>query len=597
MSNALGSTPDQAPFRLLGDPDSHLGDRAAWEKAAAAVLRKAGRLREDAPDSEVWQRLARTTLDGVTVTPLGTADLLDDLTIGLRPPARGDGWDVRVAFADPDPVTTAQHALADLENGATSLWLQVGPTGLAHDDLARALQDVLLDVAPVVLESDGDTLPAAQALADLLDERGLHPAPGTNLGADPLGAALRSGQDFPGYDDAVAVARMAQQHGVLGLVVDGTACHDLGGSDVQELGWVLASGAAYLRALQQAGIDPAEGARLIEVRVAATDEQFPTIAKLRALRQTWARLLDACGVGDPAARVHAVTSRPMMSRYDPYVNMLRTCVAAFAAGVGGADSVTVLPFDAPLGLPDAFGRRIARNTSALLIDEAHVAKVADPAGGAYAVEKLTADLAAAAWGELQQIERDGGAAQALTSLRERIAAVAAERDRLVATRKRPLTGLTEFPNLDEQLPERRPYADGSLQVRPYGHAFEELRDRPASTPVFLATMGPIAAHTARATFAANLLAAGGIATESAGPTDGVEGVVRAWQDAGRPQVVCLCGTDAAYAEWGAELVAALREAGVAHVILAGKADVGQDVSCALGIDVLEFLRRTRGALA
>jgi methylmalonyl-CoA mutase len=268
--------------------------------------------------------------------------------------------------------------------------------------------------------------------------------------------------------------------------------------------------------------------------------------------------------------------------------------------VAAADSVTVLPFDSRLGIPDAFGRRIARNTSALLVHEAHVAKVTDPAGGAFAVERLTDDLAVTAWAEFQQLEADGGAAVALPALRARIDAVVAERDGQIARRTRPLTGLSEFPNLHEQLPERRPLPDGGLTVRPYGLAFEELRDEPPAAKVFLATMGTVAAHTARATFAGNLFAAGGVDVVSAGRAEDVEAVLAAYS--GEP-VVCLAGSDAAYASWGAELVAALRGKGAQWVILAGKpgdrtvaSDLVDD-SCAVGVDALDFLHRTREKLA
>ena len=314
-------------------------------------------------------------------------------------------------------------------------------------------------------------------------------------------------------------------------MVDGTAVHDLGGSDVQELGYVLALGAHYLRALDAAGIAVDEAAGLVEFRLAASDEQFLTIAKLRAVRRLWARMLELSGASEDRRNMtlHAVTSRPMMTKYDPWVNMLRTCVAAFAAGVGGADVVTVLPFDARLGLPDAFARRIARNTSTLLVEESHVAKVADPAGGAFAVEKLTDDLAVAGWEELGRLEAVGGVLAAIEdgSLQARIDEVVAERDRQVATRTRALTGLTEFPNLHETLPERAPYAEGAIPVRAYGQAFEALRDEPATTKVFLATLGTIAAHTARATFATNLFAAGGIDVVNEGRHDDVGAGARA----------------------------------------------------------------------
>jgi methylmalonyl-CoA mutase len=374
--------------------------------------------------------------------------------------------------------------------------------------------------------------------------------------------------------------------------------HDLGASDVQELGYVLALGAHYLRTLAAAGVSVDDAARLVEFRLAATDEQFVTIAKLRAVRRLWARMLELSGAAQDNRQMvlHVVTSRPMMTKYDPWVNMLRTCVAAFAAGVGGADAVTVLPFDSRLGLPDAFSRRIARNTSSLLVEESHVAKVADPAGGAFAVEKLTDDLAVAGWKELGRIESDGGIDGGLDDLRTRIDEVVSERDQRVANRSLPLTGLSEFPHLHETLPQRAPYAEGAIPVRPYGQAFEQLRDEPADTKVFLATMGTVAAHTARATFASNLFAAGGIDVVNEGRHDDVDAVLAHYD--GEP-VVCLVGHDKAYAEWGAELATALREAGARWVILAGKPVDGitTDDTCAMGVDALDFLRRTREKLA
>jgi len=257
-----------------------------------------------------------------------------------------------------------------------------------------------------------------------------------------------------------------------------------------------------------------------------------------------------------------------------------------------------VPFDEPLGVPDAFGRRIARNTSSLLIEESHVAAVTDPAGGSYAVERLTDDLAVAAWAELGRIDADGGALadDARQGVKERVRAVRAERDAQVADRSRPLTGVSEFPNLAEVLPEReqRPHR----HVHRYGWAYEDMRAEPAAEPVFLATMGPIAAHTARATFATNLLAAGGVGVAAAGATADVESVLAAWSG---ERVACLAGTDAAYAEWGADLVAALRAAGASYVVLAGKpgertvTDV--DDWAAVGVDALGFLGRIREELA
>jgi len=578
-----------------------------WEQATAAVLRKARKLADDAPDSDVWGKLATTTLDGIAVTPLGTPSLTRELPDGglpgQAPFTRGsvattelEGWDVRAWFADPDADRTAKDVVTDLENGVNSLWLSVGGGAIPVDALATILEPVFLDLAAVVVDAPAEPLEAARALAAVLDDKGVTAAPGTSFGADPLGAAVR-GHGVSDLGIVTEVAALAQPRGVRAVTVDATAVHDAGASDVQELAYSLAAGATYLRALVAAGIEVGEAAALIDFRYAATDEQFPTIAKLRAARRLWNRVAELSGVTSAAAGQlqHAVTSRPMMATYDPYVNMLRTTVAAFAAGVGGAASVTVLPFDEPLGLPEAFSRRIARNTSSLLISESHVAAVADPAGGAHAVEKLTDDLARAAWALFGEIEERGGLVEALDFLREGIAETVSARALDIARRKRPITGVSEFPNLHEELPVRRPYGH-TIEVHRYAGEYEALRDDPAAKPVFLASMGTVAAYTARGTFAANLLAAGGIDTVVAGPTENVDDVLAAHAEAGKPTTVCLVGNDKAYEAWGTELVSALREAGATYVVVAGKADIGADTNAAAGLDALAFLRSIRQEL-
>ena len=576
MSRIVLSLVTDSPLTLAQPEDAH--SRADWEAATAAVLRKTRKLGDNDPDSAVWDKLTRPTLDGIGIVPLG---LPGGTPTPVRP-TRAGAWDVRSLVCGPDAKLANEAALVDLDGGVTSLWLAAD----ASTDVAATLKDVLLDLAPVVLDAPSATTAVAEAFLALPGAK----HPDSNLGIDPLGTMLR---EIPvAVDEAVAelqtLARKADQHDVRAIVVDATAAHDLGASDGQELGWSIAAGVAYLRWLTDHGLSVDDAAGQIEFRYAATDEQFPTIAKLRAARVLWARVLELSGATTTAQRQHAATSRPMLSKYDPYVNMLRGTVAAFAAGVGGADAVTVLPFDSANGLPDAFGRRIARNVNHLLIDESHVAAVADPAGGAYAVEQLTNDEAAAGWAQFQQIEAEG-----LGALTERIAAVVAKREAEIAKRKRPLTGVSEFPNLAEELPVREadPLNDA---VRRYGASYEALRDAPASEPVFLATMGTIAQHTARATFASNLFAAGGVAVDVAGPTASAEDLVAAYRG---QKVVCLAGTDGAYAEWGQIAADALRAGGATRVIIAGKATDYADDNCAMGIDALAFLNRTREALA
>ena len=599
----------QASVRLAGGLTTTAAD---WERAAAAVLRKARRLADDAPDDSAWDKLTKTTVEGLAIPPLGTPERATGHQFG---PATGragraivrseSGWDIRAQITDPDPAAVASSAIGDLENGATSLWLTIGGAGTTPDDLGVALDGVLLDIAPVIVQATGDItdLQAAQAFADLLEARGLSPDSGGNLGADPIGRAVRGGFSAQaGFAGISPIAELADNLGIRALVVDGTAAHEAGAGDAGELGYALAVGAEYLRELENGGCAVEDAFGLLEFRYAATAEQFTTIAKFRAARGLWRRVAELSGAAAGSAEQvsHAVTSLPMLTKYDPWVNLLRTTVAAFAAGVGGADAVTVLPFDTRLGVPDALGRRMARNISSLLIAESHVLAADDPAGGAHAVEILTAELAEAAWAEFQLIERAGGARAALAdgSLPGRWASTNAERRRRIASRRQPVTGVSEFPNLREVLPTRPHIADDATELF-WAKPFEDLRDEPAATPVFLATLGSVPDHAARAGFMANLLAAGGIDTVTAGRTSGVADVLAAFRETKTP-VVCLTGSDSAYAEIGIDMVNALRGAGAGRVLIAGRpkgelADLVDD-QVAVGDDVVDFLRRTRAHL-
>ncbi|MGY1635047.1 methylmalonyl-CoA mutase subunit beta [Geodermatophilus sp. SYSU D00742] len=592
-------------LRLAGEFPA--ATREQWRDLVAGVLRKAGR--EELPDP-VEDALRRTVATGVTVGPLFTAEDAGDLPSavgapGLPPFVRGaragapggdvpGGWDVRQRHAHPDVAVTREAIAADLENGVTSLWLVLGEGAIPVDALGDVLADVLLDLAPVTVQG-GE--PAAEAFLALVEGR-TDLAPGGSLGLDPLGLQAASGQEQD-LSGLAALARRAAAHpGLRTVVVDGTVYADAGASAVEELGCALAAGVAYLRALTEGGLGVDEAFGHLEFRFAASADQFTTIAGLRAARRLWDRVGEVSGASADVRgqRQHAVTSSVMTTRRDPWVNMLRTTVACFAAGVGGADVVTVQPFDAALGLPDAFSRRIARNTQSLLVEEGHLARVLDPAGGSWYVESLTESLARAAWEWFTEIERAGGLPAALGSglVRDRLAAAWDARAQRLAHRQDAITGVSEFPNLTERLPERQPAAEvlpaGGLPRVRAAQEFEALRDRAdaaATRPqVYLATIGPIARHTARATFAANLFQAGGLATPSG---DGASGLA----DAGTT-VACICGTDRDYAESAAALAADLRAAGATQVWLAGKPSLdvdGVDGYVYAGCDALDVLQR------
>ncbi|MGB8208876.1 MAG: methylmalonyl-CoA mutase family protein, partial [Mycobacterium sp.] len=291
--------------------------------------------------------------------------------------------------------------------------------------------------------------------------------------------------------------------------------------------------------------------------------------------------------GEPesgAAVVHAETSLPMMTQRDPWVNMLRTTLAAFGAGVGGADTVLVYPFDVAIpggfpGMATSFARRMARNIQLLLLEESHVGRILDPAGGSWFVEDLTEQLAQQAWQHFQAIEKHGGFADAGDYITGQIGEIAAQRADDIAHRRTAITGVNEYPNLTEPaLPQNdsqhSPLAAGTLAR--YAAAFETLRDRSdayldrtGSRPqALLLPLGPLAEHNIRTTFAGNLLASGGIEAVNPGTVD-ADGVAKAVADAGSPSVAVICGTDSRYGTEAAAIVEAARTAGVAHVCLAG----------------------------
>jgi methylmalonyl-CoA mutase len=565
--------------------------REQWLALVDAVLKGAS-----------FEKLVTHTYDGVAVQPLYTADTpVADGVPGAAPFVRGSrvagqvgGWDVRQYHADPDPVATNAAILADLERGVTSIWLRVGKNGIALGDLDRALDGVYLDLAPIVLEIGSDASRAVDALGAVWSARGV-PASAAlgNFGLDPTGGQIS-------LDEAAGIARRVSRtySAVRSLVVDGSAVNARGGSDVDELGCALSVGATYLRALTTDKLpDPLDiDAALdqIEFRLAATNDQFSTMAKMRAARLLWARVAEVCGGSGNASamRQHAVTSRAMLTQRDPWVNILRATVACFAAGVGGADSITVLPFDDAIGLPDGFARRLARNTQAVLIDEANAARVIDPGGGSWYIESLTNDLARAAWAWFQQIEAAGGwdAATASGLISQRLEQTRDARATNIARRRQLITGVTEFPDIDEaRVVRKRPPA---TRVDRYSAPFEALRDRSdasaakgARPTVLLLNVGPLAAHAARSAFAKNFFEIAGIAVPSSEAIDAAS-AAEALAASGTRHVV-ICSSDKLYETHAVAIAQALRAAGATRVYLAGNPGDNRDRYVAAGVD--EFI--------
>jgi methylmalonyl-CoA mutase len=605
---------DQA-LQLAGDFPAPTHEQ--WEKEVLKVL---NRKRPEGKELTIDQALARlrsTTVDGLTIEPLYTLDG-DPAPLGypgLMPFTRGTavrsgaGWDVRALHEDPDVAVTNAAVLDDLQRGAASIWLRVGSDAVAAADVGAALAGVKPEMCAVAVSAVEDQAAAADALASFFRASGQQAKVVGNLGIDPLAVAAVTGApaDLSVLAGAVATAR--EFPGVRALVVDVLPYDNAGAGDVEVLAYALATGVEYVRALDAAGVGPAEAFGQLAFRVPASADQFTTIARLRALRRAWARVGEVLDVpeGERGALQHAVTSWRMITRDDAYVNLLRGTIATFAAAVGGAEIVTTLPFDTAHGLPTEFSRRMARNTQLVAAEESNLGRVTDPAGGAWFVESMTSQLAEKAWALFQAIEAAGGMAAALAdgTVAGQIAGVTAERAKRLATRKQPITGVSMFPLATEPVIEVRPRpaspARNGLKPARDSQAFEDLRDAVAGAgkpPVFLACLGSRRDFGGREQFTNNLLLVGGFAAPTS--EGGTPEEIVAQATASGAQLVILCSSARVYAAQAMAVASALKAAGVPAVFIAGrKAEVADEAVDTVidgeifdGMDVVAFTSAT-----
>jgi methylmalonyl-CoA mutase len=578
-------------------------DEAGWRKLVEAALKGAS----------FDKRLVSRTYDGLRVQPLYPR-AADVVPVGRATVP----WQVLQRVDHPDAAAANAQALRDLEHGATGLSLifagSVGAYGYgldgAKETIARALDGVHLD-AGIALELDMSPQhkEAGQNLAAVLKERGVAPnQTEIRFGYDPLGAKARSGSSPLSWPQVgilfVEIVSDLIEQGLNGpfAAADGRGVHAAGGSEAQELAFALANAVEYLRLFESAGIPLDQARKLIWFRLAADADEFLTIAKFRALRKLWARVETASGLTPRPAFVSAETAWRMMTTRDPYVNMLRTTIAVTAAGVGGADAISVLPYTVALGLPDRFARRVARNMQLILLEESNLYRVTDPAAGAGGIEALTAEIARTAWKLFQEMEGAGGAAAAIEQglLQKKVAATRAEREANVARRKDVLTGTSDYPNLAETpvtvldvprvtvppIPAAMKFE--SLPAIRLAKPFEAMRDasdrvlaQTGSRPkVFLANLGRPSDFTVRATFAKNFYEAGGIeAVTNDGfslpspPSMGemktdIAALVAAFKASGA-HLACLCSSDKVYAAEAIDAAQALAAAS-AIIHLAGR---------------------------
>ena len=590
-----------------------------WRKLVDGVLKGAP-----------FEKLVGKTSDGLKIEPIyprahGAAPVAGR--------AAAAPWQIMQRVDHPDLAQANAQALHDLENGANGLTLIFAGANGAHGfgidptaaAIEKALDGVFIDAGIAIeLQIGSQARMAAIHVAEYVKRKGLTPAAcDIRFGLDPVGAcAVRGSSPYAWPEIVPAVTSAIKGLAELGFkgpfaVADGRVIHDAGGSDVQELAFVLASGIAYLRAIEDAGVALEDAQGMIYARLSADADQFLTMAKFRALRLLWARAEQACGLAPKALFIAADTAWRMLTQRDPYVNMLRATMATFSAGLGGANAITVLPHTLALGLPDPFARRVARNTQLVLLDESNLAKVSDPAAGSGGIETLTRQLCEAGWSLFQEIEKAGGVFAALEQnlIQRKVAATRTVREAKIAKRKEVLTGASEFPNLREShvaVLDARPvtlapsgearFKFDALSPMRLAEPFESLRDRSdqilkergVRPKVFLANLGTAADFTARATYAKSLFETGGIeAVDTEGFAD--PAALAAKFRASGAALACLCSSDKVYAGQAAAAAKALQAAGAKHIYLAGRPSEHEAALRAAGVD--EFVYAGGDALA
>ncbi|MFB9268787.1 methylmalonyl-CoA mutase family protein [Bradyrhizobium erythrophlei] len=571
-----------------------------------------------------FEKLVGKTYDGLKIDPIYRRATNASPIAGR---AAAAPWQVLQRVDHPDAAVANTQALNDLENGATGLEFEFagGPGtrgfGLAEaskETLARVCDGIHLDAGIMIaLNPVLGRENAGENFADMIEARKIDPAKlDLHFNYQALstvavrGAAAAAWAEYGKPFGKVVNGLIKRGFKGPFVLADGRPVHDAGGSEVQELAFTLAVALAYLRMLEAAGIELDAARAGISFRLSADADQFLTLAKFRALRRLWARVEQACGLAPKPIFVNAQTAWRMLTQRDAYVNMLRATMATFAAGLGGANAITVLPHTLALGLPDDFARRVARNTQLVLLEESNLAKVSDPAAGSGGVETLTSELCEAGWALFQEIEKAGGIFPALEQglIQTKVAATRAARETNVAKRRDVLTGASEFPNLHEAeiavldvkpaapvaLADAKITFDALAPMR-LAEPFEALRDRSdaalkangARPKIFLANLGTPADFTARATFAKSFFETGGIeAIDSEGFADAAA-LAAAFKASGAA-MACICSSDKVYAISAAEAAKALHGAGAKHIYLAGRPGAQEATLRAAGIGEFVF---------
>ena len=566
-----------------------------WEEA----------INKDLKGADYDKKLVWHTIEGFNVKPYYRAEDLEgleylDTNPGQQPYTRGkqtggNVWEVRQDIHVADPVEANRIALDAVERGATSLGLCAKQIATV-DDMAALLKGIYINAVSINFMCSHDYLSVLRLYVDYAKREGYNPAElRGSCDFDMFRYALTHGRFHRGEEGDLQMAKelVEYAHQELPkfrvLTVGSNLLHNAGSNIVQELGFGLAAANELVARLTDLGCKMEHVGRSIELSVGVGSTYFMEIAKIRAARLLWSKIVDQY---KPECEcpyklfINATTSRWNQSVYDPYVNMLRSTTEAMSSAIAGADSISVLPFDNAYKEADDFGYRIARNQQLLLKEESYLDKIVDPAAGSYYIENLTNDIAQGAWKHFLEVEEAGGYCKALRSglVQDAVEATARKRDLDIATRRTTILGTNQYPNLLEKMGDKMEKAgschcccdDKGDEVRtllPYrgAEAFEQLRlqtERAAHRPrVFLLTYGNLTMRKARAGFATNFFGVAGYEIIDnpgfATPEEGAQAALDSKAD-----VVVLCSSDDEYAEL-TEPACKLLKGKVKSLVLAG----------------------------
>lgn len=538
------------------------------------------KIHQDLKGADYEKKLVWNTIEGIKVKPYYVAQDTEKLPHMAALPAQypfvrgknisNNSWYIRQDIDEADPFKANNIALEALKRGSEAIGFNVEQVAYASQ-LEELLHDINPVETPVHFLHASNYKPLFRDFTTMAAKRGWDSQNiKGSLNFDPLGFFMLYGKFYgsaeENYRDAIQILECGKELSHFCVItINGQHYHNAGAHIVQELAFMLSQGNEYLAALTQKGVSIDELTPKMQFTIAVGSNYFLEIAKLRAVRMLWAKIVEQYQPETAEAmkmNIHAVTSAWNKSLYDPHVNMLRSTTEAMAAAIAGVDSFTVDPFDSTYRKTDDFSARIARNQQIILKHESYFNKVVDPAAGSYYIEHITDSIAKSTWELFVNIEKQGGFTESVESgyIKEEIEKTCQKRDMEIAMRRQVFIGVNQYPNTQERMldkiqPTARLNQLGNLKQYRGPQAFEALRlaveshqqrgfDKP---DVFLFTYGNLAMRKARASFATNFFGCAGYNVQEGPAVNSLdEGIQKAIQS--KAQVVVFCSSDEEYAE-------------------------------------------------